>query len=81
MGDDNGEALFERLEHEIQLYNEKWENHGGRAKLHKGFQLLKTRIAVHRMILRMMKQLVIPNQRLRRKKDTFSLSFLLYVRH
>ena len=33
MGDDNGEALFERLEHEIQLYNEKWENHGGKAKL------------------------------------------------
>ena len=33
LGDDNGESLFKQLEHEIQLYNEKWKDHGGCAKL------------------------------------------------
>ena len=30
---DNGEGLFERLEHEIQMYNERWAEYGGKAKL------------------------------------------------
>ena len=33
MGDDNGEGLFERPEHEIQMYNEKWAEYGGKTKL------------------------------------------------
>ena len=33
MGDDNGEGLFEQLEHEIQMYNERWGEYGGKAKL------------------------------------------------
>ena len=32
MGDDNGEGLFE-LEHEIQTYNERWAEYGGKTKL------------------------------------------------
>jgi len=33
LGDDNGESLFKQLEHEIQLCNEKWKDHGGCAEL------------------------------------------------
>jgi len=33
MGNENGKVLFERLEREIQVYNETWGEHGGKAKL------------------------------------------------
>lgn len=33
MGNDNGKGLFERLEHEIQVYNETWGEYGGKVKL------------------------------------------------
>lgn len=33
MGNDNGKGHFERLEHEIQVYNETWGEYGGKAKL------------------------------------------------
>ena len=33
MGSDNGKGLFECLEKEIQVYNERWGEHGGQAKL------------------------------------------------
>lgn len=33
LGDDNGESLFKQLEHEIEVYNEKWKDQGGCAKL------------------------------------------------
>ena len=32
MGDDNGEGLFEQLQHEVAVYNEKWKGQGGKAK-------------------------------------------------
>ena len=32
MGDDHGEGLFEQLQHEVAVYNEKWEGQGGKAK-------------------------------------------------
>lgn len=33
MGNDNSKGLFERLEHEIQVYNETWGEYGGKVKL------------------------------------------------
>ena len=32
LGDDNGEGLFEQLQHEVAVYNEKWKGQGGKAK-------------------------------------------------
>ena len=40
MGDDNGEGLFEQLEHEIQMYDERWVEYGGKAKLQR-FEISK----------------------------------------
>ena len=33
MGNDNGEGLFERLEHEIHMYNKRWGECRAKAKL------------------------------------------------